>query len=197
MALHSKAYGVCGVAVAARLAVNQEVRVRLPSDTLAARRTTSRFTRVCSWESQRPPKPPHGVRLLALVLLACECAGSHGSLRNCKTGFNSSAGCLEKLRPRGVLDWHATLRRLRSRFDSWRGRSLGLRLVASFGRSEQNEHFSSLGTQVSCLPSTLKPTGQAAVCKAACSGFDSHRRLLRSELRYRRTSGALALTYRE
>ncbi len=25
--------------------------------------------RVCSWESKRPPKPPHGVRLLALVLV--------------------------------------------------------------------------------------------------------------------------------
>ena len=29
---------------------------------------------------------------------------------------------LRDLRPRGVLDGHATLRRLRSRFDSWRGR---------------------------------------------------------------------------
>src|SRR5688572_4360172 len=26
---------------------------------------------------------------------ACECAGLHGSLRNCKTRFNSSAGCYE------------------------------------------------------------------------------------------------------
>ena len=31
-------------------------------------------------------------------------------------------GLLRDLRPRGVLDWHATLRRLRSRFDFWRGR---------------------------------------------------------------------------
>ena len=27
------------------------------------------LTRVCSWESSRPPKPPHGVRILALVLV--------------------------------------------------------------------------------------------------------------------------------
>src|SRR5262245_8901090 len=83
----------------------------------------SSTTRVCSWESRQPPKLLHGVRLLALVLLsrwcsgfaldppkvqalvqiqvgilihaACECAGSHGSARNCKTRFNSSAGCYE------------------------------------------------------------------------------------------------------
>ena len=36
-------HGVCGVAVAARLAVNQEARVRLPSDTLFARTNTSVF----------------------------------------------------------------------------------------------------------------------------------------------------------
>ena len=30
--------------------------------------TPGAFTRACSWESKRPPKPPHGVRLLALVL---------------------------------------------------------------------------------------------------------------------------------
>ena len=54
-------HGVCGVAVTARLAVNQEVRVQLPSDTL---------TRVCSWESRQPPKLLYGVRLLALVLVA-------------------------------------------------------------------------------------------------------------------------------
>ena len=34
----------------------------------------------------------------------------------------NGGGLLKDLRPRGVLDWHATLRRLRSRFDSWRGR---------------------------------------------------------------------------
>ena len=27
------------------------------------------FTRVCSWESKRSPKPPYGVRILALVLI--------------------------------------------------------------------------------------------------------------------------------
>jgi hypothetical protein len=52
-------YGVRGVAVSARLVVNQRARVRLPSDTLL---------RVCSRESRQPPKLPHGVRLLALVL---------------------------------------------------------------------------------------------------------------------------------
>jgi hypothetical protein len=53
------------------------------------------------------------------------------SLRVCRIARQSSklqdevqllGGLLRDLRPRGVLDWHATLRRLRSRFDSWRGR---------------------------------------------------------------------------
>ena len=139
-------HGVCGVAVAASLAVNQEVRVQLPSDTLAALRATG-------------------------SVHACA-PGRAGSLQNCSTGFDSSRSCfcpdgvaecigpsegpgpgsnpgrdtglrvcriarqfstlqdevrllgglLRQLRPRSVLDGHATLRRLRSRFDSWRGR---------------------------------------------------------------------------
>jgi hypothetical protein len=68
------------------------------------------------------------------------------SLRVCRIARQSSklqdevqllGGLLRDLRPRGVLDWHATLRRLRSRFDSWRGRL------------------------------TLEPDGTAAACKAA------------------------------
>ena len=58
-----KSHGFRGVAVAARLAVNQEAWVRLPSDT-----PVDRFTRMCSWESRQPPKLVHGVRILALVL---------------------------------------------------------------------------------------------------------------------------------
>ena len=112
--------------------MNQEVRVQLPSDTLAALREKSSNTRVCSWESRQPPKLLHGVRLLALVLMsrwcrgfaldppkvqalvqiqvgilihaACECAGSHGSPRNCKTRFNSSAGCYE-ITSSGCAGW--------------------------------------------------------------------------------------------
>lgn len=53
------------------------------------------------------------------------------SLRVCRIARQSSklqdevqllGGLLSDLRPRSVLDGHATLRRLRSRFDSWRGR---------------------------------------------------------------------------
>ena len=50
--------------------MNQEVRVRLPSDTLAVHRAMGSTTRVCSWESRQPPKLLHGVQLLALVLVA-------------------------------------------------------------------------------------------------------------------------------
>src|SRR3954463_755295 len=66
-------------------------------------------------------------------------------MRVCRTARQSSklqdevqllGGLLRDLRPRGVLDWHATLRRLRFRFDSWRGRL------------------------------TLEPDGTAADCKA-------------------------------
>ena len=81
-------HGVRSVAASARLAVNQKVWVRLPSDTLgrdqgkgigdreilfpfpAPHSLVPAFTRVCSWESKQPPKLPHGVRLLALVLEA-------------------------------------------------------------------------------------------------------------------------------
>ena len=79
------------------------------------------------------------------------------SLRVCRIARQSSklqdevqllGGLLRDLRPRGVLDGHATLRRLRSRFDSWRGR---LRRWSQTVRR---------------LPA-----------KQLSSGFDSHRRL--------------------
>ena len=42
-----------------------------------------------------PPKVQVLVQIQVGILIhaACECAGSHGSPRNCKTRFNSSAGC--------------------------------------------------------------------------------------------------------
>ena len=51
--------------------------------------------------------------------------------------------------PRSVPDSHATLRRSKARFNSWRG------------------HL---------IDSTLEPDGTATACKAVQSGFDSHRR---------------------
>ena len=67
--------GVRGVAVSACLAVNQEVRVRLPSDTQAALRGRAALH---------------------------ECApGRAGSLQNCSTGFDSSRSCSC---PDGVAD---------------------------------------------------------------------------------------------
>jgi hypothetical protein len=59
-----------------------------------------------------------------------------------------------------VPDPHATLRRLKTRFNSWRG------------------HFPVV---------TLEPDGTAAACKAARSGFDSRRCLLRSNFKQGQT----------
>jgi hypothetical protein len=53
------------------------------------------FTRACSWESRRPPKPLYGVRILALVLFlkkSLKCAGLHATLRRSKTRFDSWQG---------------------------------------------------------------------------------------------------------
>jgi hypothetical protein len=103
--------------------VNQEVRVQLPSDTLAAHRAmgsihecapgragslqncftgfnSSRsclMSRWCSGFALNPPKVQALVQIQVGILIhaACECAGLHGSPRNCKTRFNSSAGCHE------------------------------------------------------------------------------------------------------
>lgn len=109
--------GVRGVAVAARLAVNQEARVRLPSNALLPSRSNPR---VCSWESKQPPNLPHEVRLLALVLNRP--ALERAARWHC---------------PRGAPDSHPTRRRSWTRFDSWRGRFLfnGSELSAKKGRA--------------------------------------------------------------
>ena len=67
------------------------------------------------------PKLLDEVRFLdGRLTTPCECDGWHGRLRICRTRFDSSAGCLTTC-PRSVLDQHATVRRSRIRFDSWRG----------------------------------------------------------------------------
>ena len=94
---------------------------------------------------------------------------THGGLRSRKAGFDSRAGdsersCSDRC-PRSVTDSHTTLRRSRTRFNSWRG------------------HGSP--TRVEALKAP-EPDGQAAVCKTAEVGSTptgvSHRLPRRSPL---------------
>lgn len=51
------------------------------------------------------------------------CSGLHGTLRRSEPWFKSRSGFSILTRPRGVPDPHATVRRSKTRFNSWRGRS--------------------------------------------------------------------------
>ena len=53
---------------------------------------------------------------------------AHGGLLNRKAGFDSRAGDPENISPRGVPEQHTTLRRSRTRFNSWRGHGESLTL---------------------------------------------------------------------
>ena len=71
-----------------------------------------------------PPKVADQVRLLARALFRSipVSVPAHGGFRSRKAGFDSRAGdCAFIRRPRSVPDSHTTLRRSRTRFNSWRG----------------------------------------------------------------------------
>ena len=78
---------------------------------------------------------------------------THGGLRSRKAGFDSRVGGSAAVgideRPRGVTDAHTTLRRSKTRFDSWRG------------------HGPPEGVEATRAP---EPDGRAAVCKTAEAG---------------------------
>lgn len=107
-------------------------------------------TRVCSRESKRSPKPPHGVRLLALVL-----PERLASVPDCTAVFETAGrGSIPRqgsgLCPRSVRDQHATVRRSRTRLDSWRGL---LRFDAGAGR--QGDRLQSGSKWVRLPPASL------------------------------------------
>jgi hypothetical protein len=62
---------------------------------------------MCSWEGSEPPKLADRVQILASLLMATRLAS----------------------RPWSVTESHATLRRSQTRFDSWRGHSIGARVA--------------------------------------------------------------------
>ena len=154
----------------------------------------------------------------------------HGRFRICKTGFDSSARYLLKKRmtnfrmtnksrspfdirhsvirhyycPRGVPDTHATLRRSKTRFDSWTGYLRLASVTDEHGRlricktgfdssARYLNEFNVLGVcRIRTRPregrgpgpipgedtyTTLEPDGSAAACKAVRSRFDSCQRL--------------------
>ena len=72
--------------------MNQKVRVRLPSDTLAA--TGGNYTSVLLGEQAASKTAARGSTPRARAELARGCAGPHISFRSCWTRFDSWTGCL-------------------------------------------------------------------------------------------------------
>jgi hypothetical protein len=78
----------------------------------------------CDGFARDPPKVADQVRLLARALLGRaprECVGRTAVFEAARPGPIPGRGTLLASRPRSVTDSHTTLRRSRTRFNSWRG----------------------------------------------------------------------------
>ena len=98
----------------------------------------------------------------------CKCTGSHGRLRICKTGFDSSVGRSAKC-PRSVPDQHATVRRSQTWFNSWRGRCNRLTLEPDGAATGCNPvQVGSIPTGVSDTAGPTAPVAPSSRRLVAC-----------------------------
>jgi hypothetical protein len=161
-------------------------------------------TRACSRESRRPPKPPHGVRLLALVLsldgVTDRIGPSEGPGPGSNPGRDTAKQDGAQFCPAGVLERMAAFEAAGRGSNPRRGTDvvregniaivLGVWWIAR-DPAKVEDQVRILMRTLSATCVTSEPDGKAAACKAALSGFDSHRRLFEGLLRWcRPSSGA-------